>query len=161
MKLERNIRAASLADWPSIAALLNEAVLPLAGAEAHLDDFLVMDEGDRMVGVAGLERYGHVALLRSVAVQAAHRHTGIGRQLFDALCAKARRDEVRGLYLLTTTAAPYFEQLGFEIRDRRDAPAALMASAEFRGVCPASATFMALELASARWPWRLRRRHWS
>ncbi|MBM3396294.1 MAG: GNAT family N-acetyltransferase [Betaproteobacteria bacterium] len=106
MKLERNIRAASLADWPSIAALLNEAVLPLAGAEVHLDDFVVMDEGDRMVGVAGLERYGHVALLRSVVVRAAHRHTGIGRQMFDALCAKARRDEVRGLYLLTTTAAP-------------------------------------------------------
>jgi amino-acid N-acetyltransferase len=139
-------RSASAADWPAIEALLLEARLPLDGARDHLDNFVVGQAGDRLACVAGLERYGRVALLRSVAVAGQLRGQGVGDQLLDAVKARARQLEVGSLYLLTTTAAPFFSQRGFVMSARAAMPAALQASREFQGVCPASATAMAAQL---------------
>ncbi len=62
------IRRATAHDWPRLAALLEMAELPLAGAEAHLPDFLLAFRADALIGSAGLECSGGSALLRSVAV---------------------------------------------------------------------------------------------
>ncbi len=71
-------------------------------------------------------------------------------ELFLALVANrlvaAHADGAASAYLLTTTAAPYFERFGFTEVPRTSAPAALQASSEFASVCPASATCKRLVL---------------
>jgi mannose-6-phosphate isomerase-like protein (cupin superfamily) len=49
---------------------------------------------------------------------------------------------VRDVYLLTTTAARFFERAGFATIPRDQAPLAICQTTEFRSLCPASATFM-------------------
>ena len=89
-----------------------------------------------------MERYGDSGLLRSVAVALEWRSTGIGRTLVDRVLEEGRGAGVREVYLLTTTAEHYFPRLGFACVDREIVPAALRASAEFSGACPASAVVM-------------------
>ena len=138
------IRAASAADWPAIAALLEQSRLPLDGAADHLGNFLVADQEGRLLGVGGLEVHGDAALLRSLAV--AEPGHGLGSHLVRELVALARARGVHDVVLLTTTAAAFFPRFGFVSSTRDAVPAALHASAEFRGACPASAHVMALSL---------------
>ena len=62
------------------------------------------------------------------------------------MITEAQRRDLRTLHLLTTTAEDYFSQRGFSIAPQSRAPDELQASAEFRGACPASATFMSMIL---------------
>ena len=73
-----HFRSAAQSDWLQIAELLTRAKLPLDGAEAHLPGFILAFRGEHLIGCAALERYGATALLRSVAVTASERGTGLG-----------------------------------------------------------------------------------
>ncbi|MBB3219808.1 arsenic resistance N-acetyltransferase ArsN2 [Pseudoduganella umbonata] len=143
-------RSATAADWPAIEALLLAARLPLDGARDHLEQFLVGEDGGEICCAAGYERYGELALLRSVAVAQRWRGQGMGKQMLESIKARARIHGIRRLYLLTTTAPEFFAGHGFVRAARNTAPAALQASREFQGVCPASATFMVASLDSDR-----------
>lgn len=99
-----------------------------------------------VVGCAGAEVYGHIALLRSVAVAPGLHKQGIGKLLLDRLIHEAQRRDIVRLYLLTVTAPEYFAQFGFKRAKIEEAPPALKASAEFQGACPACAAFMTLAL---------------
>lgn len=138
------LRQAHPADWPAIQALLNANRLPLDGARQHLSTFLVAESGREVVGCAGAEPRGDVALLRSVAVAPGLHGQGIGRQMVLRLLDEARRRNVKAVYLLTTTARDYFLRLGFTVADRATAPRSLQQSAEFQGACPASADLLVL-----------------
>jgi len=50
--------------------------------------------------------------------------------------------KVRDTYLLTTTAAEFFEYLGYRQLDRNLAPAAIALTKEFSSLCPSTAVFM-------------------
>ncbi len=143
-----DLRPALPSDWPAIEALLRSQVLPTDGARAHLDTFVVALRAGTVIGAAGLEVYGDAALLRSVVVAKGEQHHGVGRALLDVVVPLARQHGVAALYLLTTTAADYFERQGFVGAARDAAPTALRASAEFQGACPASAVFMVRRLRS-------------
>ncbi len=140
-------RPAAPADWPTIAALLTEHNLPLDGAQAHLDDFLLAFSGNTLAGVAALERYGSTGLLRSVAV--AERNKGLGRALVERLIAQAAAEGLTSIVLLTTTAPDYFPRFGFRRIARQDAPPAVQESVEFQQSCPVSAVVMELSLVRA------------
>lgn|GEM_PF-10013 len=146
---EPRIRGARPDDWPAVEALLRACALPIDGAADHLADFVVADDDGRLVAVAGLELHGPDGLLRSVAVSPEARGAGIGGAIVAAVEGLARGRGVHRLHLLTTTADAYFARRGFRARERAAAPESLRASAEFRGACPASATFMSMSLASA------------
>ena len=133
-------------DWGTIEVLLTDAKLPLDGAQAHLASFIVGEVGGAIVCAGALEPYCEVALLRSVVVSPNQRGSGIGTMLFDELADMAKARGIDKLFLLTTTAAPFFAQRGFAVGARETAPAALQASREFQGACPASATLMSLSL---------------
>lgn len=145
-----SVRPAGTADWPRIERLLLDNRLPVAGARDHLANFVVAVENGEVVGCAGAEAYGDVALGRSVAVAPTRHRRGLGRLLVDALLADARRRGVRRVCLLTTTAAEYFAAFGFEVLPIGNLPAALSASEELRGACPSSAAAMCLEFSAAR-----------
>lgn len=125
------IRDAVPADLAAIESLLQSHRLTAAGVGDHVDAFVVAEDGGGIVASAGLEIYGTAALLRSVAVRPDHQGRGLARTLVDRLFDRARRDRVRSLYLLTTTAAPYFQRFGFAPISRDEVAAPVRASREF------------------------------
>ena len=141
-----SLRQAGAADWPAVEALLRANDLPTEGAQAHLHTYVVALWNGELVGCAGAEVYGPVALLRSVAVAPGLHRQGIGRLLLQTLLQQARARDIASLHLLTLSAPDYFARYGFKRAALADAPAALKASAEFQGACPASAIFMSLSL---------------
>lgn len=138
------LRQADPGDLPPVIALLKDCGLPYQDVgPAHLGGLLVAGAIDGTVDAAiGLERHGPDALLRSLAVRPGLRSAGLGAQLVDALEQRARAGGVRALYLLTTTAADYFERKGYERIARAEAPDALQASREFSSLCPSQAVCM-------------------
>ena len=144
-----SLRHASASDWIAVEALLQANKLPTEGARDHLLTYLLAISNGEVVGCAGSEVYADIALLRSVAVGPGLHHQGIGQLLVSRLIQEAARRRIRKLYLLTVTAAEYFACLGFRREPIDQAPAALKASAEFQGACPASAVFMSLTLDGA------------
>ncbi len=106
----------------------------------------MLRDGERVIGTVGLEVAGDAALLRSLAVSTSLRRKGCGRELVAAAEALASIIGVRTLYLLTTTAAPFFARLGYADARRDRAPAAIAALPQFRSICPSTAAFMAKSL---------------
>lgn len=126
--------------------MLAKCGLPVEDVERHIERFMVAKDANGLVGVAGLESTGRCALLRSVAVPEERRGEGIADKLCDALLARAKRNGVSDVYLLTTDAAEYFARLGFEPVSRAAAPREIAATQEFARLCPASAAVMAKKL---------------
>ncbi|HEY7697646.1 MAG TPA: arsenic resistance N-acetyltransferase ArsN2 [Vicinamibacteria bacterium] len=137
------ISRAERAALPEVVALLQDSSLPVAGVAENFGSFLVARAKDgRLVGCIGLEVYGDVGLLRSLAVASSERGSGLGTKLVAELLDLARSKGVESLYLLTTTAESYFPRFGFERLSREEADPKLEASAELQGACPASAILM-------------------
>jgi amino-acid N-acetyltransferase len=86
--------------------------------------------------------YRDGALLRSVAVDASVRGSGLGLRLTDAALAMARERGAPAVYLLTTTAERFFPRFGFSRVPREHVPATIRESVEFTSACPASAVVM-------------------
>lgn len=146
---EALLRPATRGDLPAIERLLVSSGLPTAGVSDALDGFVVAESAPdkRIVGVVGLEHCCDAyALLRSTAVDAEWRGTGLGRRLVTHVIAEAESRGIKALYLLTTTAERYFPTFGFIKTDRDAVPDEVKQSVEFREACPSSATVMALAL---------------
>lgn len=134
------LRSARPTDLPAVIALLDACGLPTGDlGEAMLASFCVAEADGRIVGVVGLEAFGAVGLLRSLAVAEASRGGGLAARLVDWCEAEARRQGVETACLLTTTAAEYFRKRGYADVPRDAVPEAVAAHAQFRSLCPASA----------------------
>jgi amino-acid N-acetyltransferase len=107
-----------------------------------MQHFLACGLPENPAGVVGLELYGPLALLRSLAVATSHRGTGLGKTLVAAAEAHAQSCGVRELCVLTTTAERFFERLRYQRADRDAAPAVIRGTSEFTSLCPASAAFL-------------------
>jgi N-acetylglutamate synthase-like GNAT family acetyltransferase len=130
-------------DTEAIKALLAESGLPSEDIAPHLGDFIVAKASGELVGVVGLEVLGDVALLRSLAVRKPHRRGGLGQALCLRILAHAKRRGVKVAYLLTVTAADFFQKkLHFTPIDRSAAPSAIRTTHEFREVCPETASLL-------------------
>lgn len=142
------LRNAADSDWEPVATLLQSANLPLDGAHDHFRNFVVATRDDEIVGCAGLERYGGVGLLRSVAVTEALRGTGLGKQLTQQVLDQARANGVKQVILLTETAPAFFPKFGFQTITRAEVPAPALESVEFKTACCESAVVMTVRLNS-------------
>lgn len=135
------VRDAAAGDFAAVTDLVRAAGLPLDGL-VDSAAVLVAEAGGGVVGTVALERHGAGAatafLLRSAAVDAAWHGRGVGTALTRAALdvVDAGRAPVA---LLTETADGYFPRFGFARVAVEGLPAALTASAELRGACPASA----------------------
>jgi N-acetylglutamate synthase-like GNAT family acetyltransferase len=139
-------RTARASDLPAIVGLLTDADLPLEGlGGARL---WVVEVDGEVAAIAALERHGDEALLRSLAVGPDHRGAGIGKALVAHVIEVAAGEDLREVHLLTTTAVDWFAGLGFERRDRADAPAELEDAAELRGACPPDAELLVRAVGS-------------
>lgn len=134
-----------------VEALLSANDLPVSDLKnnAHVVLFGCTSEGT-LDGVVGLELYGEVALLRSLAVPAASRSNGLGAALVAHAERHAADQGVGTLYLLTTTAAGFFERHGYRHASREQVPAAIAGTPQFSSLCPSSSAFMAKPLRGQR-----------
>jgi GNAT superfamily N-acetyltransferase len=119
-------------------------VAALANAELPTDDlasepFRYFTADDLAWGGFGA---GADALIRSIVVLPQARSRGFGVLVTEALALQARGAGVERLWLLTTSAAPFFKKLGWASVDRAQAPEAITRSQQFSGLCPASAALM-------------------
>lgn len=141
------------ADFADIVRLLADASLPHADlTPGHLAHFLVVRDGAAIVGVVGMEARDDAGLLRSLAVAADRRGGGLAARLVDALEARARAAGIRTLFLLTTTAEGFFARRGYVPTERTAVPDGILATEEFRGICPSTAACMSKPLAMADEP---------
>jgi len=130
-------------DAGELAAALAAAKLPSDDiSEGGRRFWRAIDETGAVIGYGGFEGSGADLLLRSVVVLPARRGSGLGRDLIDALLREAQGTGAKRVWLLTTSAADFFDRLGFERKDRADAPAVVTQSRQFTGLCPASATVL-------------------
>ncbi len=136
------IRTATAADGHAMVALLQGADLPTAGVADATGNYFVAEENGAIIALGGLEAHLPDALLRSLAVSRGRRNDGLGRLVFDRLWQQAEAAGYCGVYLLTTTAADYFERLGFSRIERERAPRGIRQCAEFAMLCPANAVVM-------------------
>lgn len=130
-------------DWGVFAEALEQASLPDDDIRADgLSFFAFDDPAGRRVGYAGFERCGSDVLLRSVVTVEAVRGEGWGAAIVRWMLRRAAEEGAPEVHLLTMTAAPFFERLGFHHLDRAAAPVGIRATAQFAGLCPASAKLM-------------------
>ena len=126
------LREAGASEDSSIRALLEATKLPFDDVSAERQEFIVAIADGQVVGCGALETFGGAALVRSLAVAERHRGAGLGGELYERLVARAKEKGLARLFLLTTTAAPYFARRGFELVERSTAPEAMTRSAQ----CP-------------------------
>ncbi|MFO8100001.1 MAG: arsenic resistance N-acetyltransferase ArsN2 [Salinibacter sp.] len=137
------VQRAEPEDLDPIRGLLETCGLPHDDlTPAHLAHFQVARHGADLYGVVGLEPCGDGALLRSLAVAPDARGQGLGTRLVEAIEQRARREGIRTLYLLTTSAASYFQAHGYERIERDVLPEAIQQTDEVARLCPSSAVCM-------------------
>lgn len=141
------LQTASDADADVIRGLLTRSGLPIGDLSSAKPEFVLAMSAERIIGIGALEHFGGAALLRSVAVEPQWRGSGVGHLLVAELECRARAAGVTELILLTLTAQDFFRRLGYGAKDRAQVPPAVLNSAEFRSLCPASAVCMAKSLA--------------
>ncbi len=124
-----------------VVDLLTASQLPVSDLSNRIQMLGVWKEA-QLVGVIGLEPYGDVGLLRSLAVDRSVRGTGLGGRLVEELESLAGSEGIGALYLLTTTAESFFEKRGYQCVPRETAPPGIQGSSEFSSICPASSALM-------------------
>lgn len=143
------LRVAAEADVPAIHRLLEQAGLPTSDLTSAKPQFTVLCDDGRIVAAGALEPFGSAALVRSVVVAGDRRGNGLGRFIVEELEKTARAGRIGTLILLTQTASEFFAYQGYRVIDRIDVPQEVQQSAEFRSLCPASATCMMKVLSSS------------
>jgi amino-acid N-acetyltransferase len=126
----------------ALVQLLQTEKLPVDDLPEQLDGFIAIIENDKLIGAAGIERYGDYGLLRSVVVSVNNRGEGIAAKLLDTIESRAKENGIKALFLLTETAADYFGKKSYHTITRNEVPEAVQQSSEFSQVCPVSAIVM-------------------
>jgi amino-acid N-acetyltransferase len=148
MSRDVTLRPAEPPDRAYMELRLDESGLPVEDLDAALDSLYVCEVGDERIGFGGLEQYDDVALLRSVVVDETVRGEGYGTAITTGLLDRARDDGIEEVYLLTTTAAAFFADLGFERTDREAAPEPIRETTQFSDLCPDSAVCLRYRLGT-------------
>jgi HAD superfamily hydrolase (TIGR01457 family) len=143
-------RPARAGDMGAVAELLSGGGLSADGTQARLDRTIVAEDDDgTVVATATTVVLGESALIRSVAVRGDRRGRGVGLLTAAAAVRAAVASGAAVAALLTETAAPFFERLGFVSVDRSALPAEVAADPQAAEECR-TAQAMVLDLALVR-----------
>jgi len=134
-------------DLSRVESLLAANDLPHQDVCDSTAEFFLAVADHECVGVAGVERHDSAGLLRSLVVTEPNRGRGYGTALCGALERYARRSGVETLYLLTTTAAPFFGGRGYDTVEQESVPEQIRSTTQFADLCPTSAICMAKDIA--------------
>jgi amino-acid N-acetyltransferase len=131
----------------SAKAILASCNLPTEDLTANsFDCFFACGPEAAPTGIVGVELYGEVALLRSLAVLPEMRGAGCGKRLVAEAESYAAANGVKEIYLLTTGAEPFFRSLGYEVVNRDRAPEKIRSTSEFSSICPSTAAVLRKQL---------------
>jgi N-acetylglutamate synthase-like GNAT family acetyltransferase len=146
-----SLTKASRSDLDELLALLAVVNLPAEGVVEHIGNFwIARNASNQLIGCAGLERYGRLGLLRSVAVSPGNQNTGLGSKITTALLDDAAKAGIEEVVLLTTTARDFFaSRFGFREANRESFDEQLARSPEWRLPRCASAVCMSCEVSPA------------
>lgn len=149
---QTTVRVSRPSDLAAVAALLQSLRLPIDDlTTARGLKLWVLEIAGELAGAVGLEGAARAGrLLRSLAVAPSYQRRGLGRVLVAHVESDARAHDIERLVLLTETAQPLFQKLGYDVIQRSEVPESLRQSAEFRSLCPVSAVCMAKTLSSGR-----------
>jgi len=143
---------ATQADSKIIRELLEDNGLPSDDYEDHIESFIVVKEGGKVIGIGGLEKCGAATgLVRSIVVVPGHRGKGVANEIYMLIEDKAHNLGIKTLYLLTESATEYFKKLGFEIVERIEVPESVKKTKQFRDLCPVSAAVMFRDISKRSW----------
>jgi arsenate reductase len=132
----------------ALAAALQEAGLPTDDlTEPGRSFFSYATVSGERVGYGGFERMGRDVLVRSLVVLPHARQRGVGGGILALLLRRAFDEGGRDAWLLTTTAAPFFERAGFKPVERSSAPASVLVTRQAASLCPASAVLLGRPIA--------------
>lgn len=146
--LSVHLQEASMEQRRQLLDLLSANKLPINDITEGVTLYALL-LGDKVVGSAGLERYGTKALLRSISVADSVKGKGLGIYISQQLEHLARQEGVDELYLVTTTADRFFAKFGYRLISRSEVAEAVAVSGQFNGICPASAAIMVKALQPA------------
>ena len=143
--MNMNIRKATENEYRAIIHLLASNQLPTADIyEKNITLFVGVIENE-IVATIGIERYGNEALLRSLCIKEGFKNQKLGEKMLSYLLNFCAAENIKTLYLLTTTAEQYFVRYGFEKITRDETPKTIQNTREFQDICPASAVVMKLK----------------
>ena len=131
-----------------LEALLVSNKLPADDCAEQAGSFYGLFDEGLLVAAGGLEAAGKYALLRSLVVHPDYRGQGLARQLSEFLLQQARAQQKAAVYLLTETAAAYFEKLGFSHVARSQVPAEIANTRQFASLCPDNASCLMADLSA-------------
>jgi amino-acid N-acetyltransferase len=127
----------------ALQSFLEDHKLPFKDIRLDGNLFLVYNNAaGNIIGSGGIERYGNIGLLRSVAVRSSERGKKLGQQIVEDILQRAKELRIHSVFLLTETAHDLFLKMGFNDLSRDDVPEEIKSSSEFSFVCPASAKCM-------------------
>lgn len=149
MQESTQLQFASSKNLLELQELLKSADLPNEDIEEHIHNFVLIREGQDLIGCIGLEIHGEIALLRSLAVAENHQNKGWGHILTKEILKYSTQKQIQKVFLLTTTAERFFARLGFSQIKRDDAPEAIRLTSQFASLCPASAILMFKDLSAS------------
>lgn len=113
-------------DDESLRAALSGAVLPIDDLTDAGRSFFRFSRDGETVDFGGLELYGETALLRSIVVLSDRQGFGFGHAITLGLLNQAHRRGAGAAYLLTESAAPFFQSLCFRPIARDEAPSEIL-----------------------------------
>ncbi len=129
-------------DLNQLRESLSEAGLPYDDiSESGLQFYRFEVDGNR-VAYGGLEGSGPDLLLRSMVVCETRRGEGLGKAVLSELERCAISQGAVRLHLLTQSAAGFFAANGYELLDKGEAPVVISQTAQFKHLCPASASYL-------------------
>lgn len=144
--VELNIQIAGQKNLTAVSHFLTKQNLPISDLlEENVSLYLAYD-GQDLVATIGLEKYGKIGLLRSLAVKETFRNQQIADKMIKGLFEVCKSENIKMIYLLTTTAENYFLKKGFLPVEREVVPAVIRQTREFRSICPSSAVVMYREV---------------
>lgn len=141
-----NIVPASQNSFSAAIALLKKNNLPTEDLDPGKQLF-VAEEGDEVIATVAVEYDFNDALLRSLSVAEEKRSSGVGGQLVDFIEDYVKKQGIQTIYLLTTTAADFFQKRGYQIIDRSNIPVFIQNTKEYSVLCASSSTLMKKELS--------------
>jgi amino-acid N-acetyltransferase len=141
-----DIRLLPKSEYPMASHLLKQLDLPYVDLDQEQVILFAFGKGRTVSAIGGLEQYGEHALLRSVAIIPGQERKGLGSQLLLKIEEEAIQRGISRLYLLTTTAAGFFDKKGYQRIERSQAPEQILQTTEFTSLCPDSAVCMMKKL---------------
>ena len=134
------------ANLAQLEDLLCRNHLPTQDCAEQAQNFYGIFDSGILIAAGGLEPAADYALLRSVVVKEQYRASGLARRISEYLISLAEVEGRRAVYLLTETAGPYFQKLGFSPQSRAEVPIAIAQTRQFSALCPDGASCLVMQL---------------